>query len=543
MRRFSPAWLVLVVALLVSIVVPVDAAAASRHDSGPTSVWGLTRIGKRVLFLAREFQRDTVLWSTDGTPGRTRLVRRLASFGFGGTIVAARTYALIYVPSDHGRELWRSDGTPRGTTRIAGGSVPAIEYTFTRAGRRVFWIGPEYPGGSTQFDAYLWTSDGTRAGTHRLAMLESSKIGFKDFYEGYQLVPYRGSMYIKTRSGGIWRSDGSEARTVLLAETGARVLSFMTAGGQLFARELDSHGVALWAIDGAEAGARRLATTACGDDCDYNAPLAVTSGRIVFAGDDGQHGEELWITDGTQARTRMLVDICPGPCGSEPYYFMAKSGGKVFFGAADARHGRELWATDGTAAGTRLVRDICRGKCGSFPYPATSRGRIYFGAHDRKHGQELWSTDGTSEGTRLVGDICRGKCNSYPDRLTVMRSGRVYLSAKDLRQGTEPWTRAGGSHGTRLLRDICAGRCSSSPYRFVSVRKGLVAFLASDGRSSRVWVTSEVIGDTRPLSTGGVYWEGGEPIRLAGSLVFSSGGNTVWKTDGTNRGTVRLTPH
>ena len=71
---------------------------------------------------------------------------------------------------------------------------------------------------------------------------------------------------------------------------------------------------------------------------------------------------------------------------------------------------------------------------------------------------------------------------------------------------------------------------------------GLVAFLASDRRNSRVWTTSESTGLTRPLSTGGVYWEGGEPIRLKGSLVFSSSGNAVWKTDGTSRGTVRLTP-
>ena len=45
-------------------------------------------------------------------------------------------------------------------------------------------------------------------------------------------------------------------------------------------------------------------------------------GHLVFTADDGRHGRELWLSDRTTPGTRLLLDIRPGPAGSEPFGYV-----------------------------------------------------------------------------------------------------------------------------------------------------------------------------------------------------------------------------
>ena len=340
--RRQPASLLL---LGLAVVMTAPAQAAPRAGAGPEDVEYLTRVGQRVVFVGYTWGRrgQSSLWSSDLSPSGTRRLAGppsgasdLRVFGFG-------SYAIGYaIGGDRGRELWRTDGTRKGTKLLASGSIPAIDYTFTRVGKRLFWIGPEYPSGSTGFDAYLWTSDGTPEGTKRLALLELDTLGFKDQYDGYTLLAYGRTLLLGTRTGELWRSDGTEGGT-------SRLL----------------------------AGLRYLF-----------APVRA-GGRAFFLADDGQHGRELWLTDGTQGGTRMIADICPGSCDST-YAGLAPVAGGVVFIADDGQHATELWVTDGTGAGTRMVADVCSGPCdpGIGLLDLRVGRRAFFTAHDATDGRE-----------------------------------------------------------------------------------------------------------------------------------------------------------
>ncbi len=91
--------------------------------------------GDRLLFTGQDDEHGTEIWTTDGTPAGTRLVRDLRP-GPGSSLPGALTSAgerVFFSAADgtHGRELWESDGTPEGTRMVAdlapGGysSIPA----------------------------------------------------------------------------------------------------------------------------------------------------------------------------------------------------------------------------------------------------------------------------------------------------------------------------------------------------------------------------------------------------------------------------------
>ena len=522
------------------------AVAASERQSRLRYTYDLTRVGHRVVFIGVTRRSDT-LWVSDLTPGGTRPIPAVS--GGLGPVISAGSYALVPLSNDRGDELWRTDGTPSGTRRIAQGSLPSIDYTFTRVGDRVFWIGPEYPGGSTRFDAYLWTSDGTKEGTRRLAWLETSQLGFKDEYGGYQLLAYRRMVIVRTRTGDVWRSDGTEGGTIRLA-TGAGFLQ--GAGGRVWfvARDQD-HGREPWLTDGTQAGTRMLADI-CPGPCDWHGYgwAVARDGRMVFTADGGSHGVELWVTDGTEAGTRMLADICPGPCSSHPWLLRETVGGRLILTADDGTDGREPWVTDGTEARTRQLRDLCPGRCSSQsnspPYPSDSVAaegdRLYFDAYQREHGWEPWVTDGTKAGTSLLRDICRGKCSSGAGPLGTVATatGRLVFGAYDGHHGTEPWLTDGTRPGTRMLRDICPGKCGSAPDGPSPAVNGRRLFNAEVHGDWRPWVVDETSRKTFPLRS--VVGPMDMQIRIGGVLVFNMMTTpAVWRTDGTNAGTVMLT--
>jgi len=86
--------------------------------------------------------------------------------------------------------------------------------------------------------------------------------------------------------------------------------------------------------------------------------------RLYFFATDPLNGRELWATDGTEAGTELVIDLCPGPCSSNPDSLIAAQG-QLFWIADDGVSGAEPWTSDGTAEGTHPLRDICPGACGS----------------------------------------------------------------------------------------------------------------------------------------------------------------------------------
>src|SRR4029079_2355173 len=120
-------------------------------------------------------------------------------------------------------------------------------------------------------------------------------------------------------------------------------------GGVLyFSASLD--GVAsnsLWRSDGTEAGTVMLR--------EFNSvqagPFMITNvgGTVFFVADHGVHGDELWKSNGTAASTVLVKDIVPG---SYPSYsqHLTNVNGKLLFSANSGRNifSQDLWVSDGT---------------------------------------------------------------------------------------------------------------------------------------------------------------------------------------------------
>lgn len=221
--------------------------------------------------------------------------------------------------------------------------------------------------------------------------------------------------------------------------------------------------------------------------------------------------------------------------GSSPTDFVA-FGNRILFAAATDTAGKELWSTDGTAAGTSLVADIIPGTGSSSPGTfAAINGVLLFVARDVNHGVELWTTDGTAAGTRLFLDLNPGPTSSSP--LTkIFFKNRMFFTADDGTNGRELWITDGTIAGTRMVKDISPGSASSSPGSFAIFNDSVYFFAAG-----ALWKTDGTDAGTVKAAT-----VTGRNLMVCGSQLFFEGFTAAtdwepWISDGTDGGTHMVT--
>ena len=132
------------------------------------------------------------------------------------------------------------------------------------------------------------------------------------------------------------------ADPVGFTEHGGKVYFFATSSPDL-------HG--LWKTDGTDAGTVLVKSGILGEK------MLVSGGKLYFAASDEAAGRELWKSDGTSSGTVRVKDINPG-AGDGITSDVATFDGALYFGADDGINGIEPWKSDGTAAGTILLRHI-----------------------------------------------------------------------------------------------------------------------------------------------------------------------------------------
>lgn len=274
--------------------------------------------------------------------------------------------------------------------------------------------------------------------------------------------------------------------------------------------------------------------------------------NFLFWADDGIHGYELWISDGTSSGTSLVKDIFSGSNSSiEPIYVKYLLGGDtLYFLANDGIHGIELWRTDGTDAGTTLVKDIYPGVNGTYgDMLGYSGGILYFTSNNSVNGYELWKTDGTQLGTVMVKDIYPGSYSSNINRWTSLLN-EFYFFANNGTNGHELWKTDGTTEGTVLVKDIQIGLSPSVVGTGVIVNMNeILYFFANDGfTGSELWKSdgteagTTLVKDINPGGSGsnGFYRNG--VIVYNENIFFSASdsvnGQELWKTDGTESGTI-----
>ena len=358
---------------------------------------------------------------------------------------------------EHGRELWKSDGTEAGTVMVkdifstVSDNDSDPEYLTNVNGTLFFRAKDElyYPSPRRS----LWKSDGTESGTVRVTDNVDNPL---------YLTNLNGTLFFSGRQLGnqeLWKSDGTEAGTVLVKDINSLTSSFpgdlVPVGNLLFFRANDgTTGIELWKSDGTEAGTVRVADIwglALGSE-----PMFLTHFLLIvaFSADDGQIGRELWASPlGVGAYLiKDIGTVIGNPLASSNPAGLTVVGGTLFFVAtAYDGTGRELWKSDGSEAGTVMVKDIIPPGPGEPEILTNVNGTLFFRADDGVHGIELWKSDGTEAGTVMVKDI-HPTANGAPLNLTDV-NGTLFFTGYSMDSGLRRklWKSDGTSAGTVVV--------------------------------------------------------------------------------------------
>ncbi len=213
------------------------------------------------------------------------------------------TGLIYYVTSDASLSqlnLWKSDGTPAGTTMLKNIPITGNSFGFTPLGSA---------SGKTYF-AYinntalpyirqLWVTDGTIAGS--------------------KLV---------------------DSFTTTLGGTYAPGIAF---GGQYYFNKYDmTNGNELWKTDGSAVNTKLVKDINPGIADSNPASFTIYNGKLYFTATEPSSGTELWRTDGTLLGTELVADINPGTNSSSPTLLKVLNG-KLYFLAIKVLSGKEVW--------------------------------------------------------------------------------------------------------------------------------------------------------------------------------------------------------
>ena len=583
---------------LVADIVPGPIDSAIGH---------LTLVRGRLFFTAIDMSHGLELWKSDGTTAGTQLVKDINDdshstnitqssspswlTNVNGTLFFTADDGILDEHSasgapDHGRELWKTDGTEAGTVLVKDISFNDPDYDFspirgsnpallTNINGTLFFIANQivnlgFGDPNTTF-LQLWKSDGTEAGTVNVSQLPLLPFSFPTFRGIGELARVGDTLFfgVATNNPGftpraeeLWNSDGTTAGTVHVADIrpdgtdNANPRSLTNLNGTLlFEATTTGMDRQLWKSDGTEAGTALFADIQPQPGSAMPNSLADVNGTLFFTADDGINGVEIWKTDGTQAGTSLVNDLRPGIFGSGPR-FLTNVGGTLFFSVDDdsSGAGEELWKLDPVTGLPVLVRDVWPFSGSSAPEFLTDfGGTLYFKAFlggqfdiSTTGGHQLWKSDGTFVGTVPVVDIWPNHTTS-PFELTTVGT-TLFMAADDGNNGEELWKSDGTLAGTAMVKDIFPGADGAEPQELTGA--GGVLFFVADGgtgngrelwRSDGTFAGTQLVKDIRP----GVISSNPRHLAGVGGMLFFTAndgphGDELWISDGTSAGTVMV---
>ena len=205
-----------------------------------------------------------------------------------------------------------------------------------------------------------------------------------------------------------------------------------------------------------------------------------------------------------------------------------------------------LWVSDGTLGGTLQLSNTIK------YYDAGSLlGSIYiFSGSTPATGTEVFKTDGTVGGTVLVSDINPSNASSIPDADFAALNGFVYFTAFRPKEGRELWRTDGTPGGTTLVKDIVSGPTGSNTtnaYNLFSNNSYLLLSVRTTAEGAELWKSDGTDAGTIPLAdiNPGAPSSNPDYFTPYNNLVIfqatdAAHGTEYWKTNGTPAGTSIL---
>lgn len=517
----------------------------------PSAPQKLTAVNGILYFTADNGLHGRELWRSDGTPDGTYLVKDIYADGpLSPQQLTAVSPLLYFTANDgfHGWELWRSDGTLTGTFMVK--DIHATDTSapswLTNVNETLFFVADDGLHGTE-----LWRSDGTFTGTVMVKDINSNGSS-----EPRELVAFQEMLYFSANDGvhgyELWRSDGTLTGTVMVRDiqpgSGGSSARQLTAVNDqlLFSAYSSASGYELWRSDGSFTHTVQVKDIYPGAGSSNPDELTAVGGDLFFIASDSAVGHELWRSDGTLTGTVMVAAAPPG-VSMRPTGLTAVDDLIYFTYECD------LWRSDGTLTGTFPVNT-----CQSPPAIIIPRigfeGQLYFQAHSAENGTELWTSDGSITGTQLfqpvgaeTGDML--DLAVIDDWLFFPGSSGVYHFFNFyVYSDIELWRTTGVTSSTELVKDINqAASFPSYPAQFISFQDN-VFFTVLDAPGNGLWQTDGTMTGTTavyafPPDNDAIY----NPLfltELGDALYFSADdamhGMELWRSDGHLTGTWML---
>ena len=312
----------------------------------------------------------------------------------------------------HGGELWTSDGTPKGTRLLKdivpgpGGSYPEEPVAFGVNGADLTRVAFTTKKDTTGNE--LWVTDGTAEGTRQV--FKGSQPGMSGDLKARAGTP--GGVFFEHidwtvgDSNGLFFSEGTADRTWSLNPfvNGRRAnfsdpFGFKTQGAWCYFLA-NSHEI--WSSDGQPGGTHREYTFAQG----WPELLAFGSNdRLFVAVSIRDRVSELW-TGPMNAGQLTRIDLPENPNGAW-IQELVSFGDEMYFVRTDKDFSRQLWVTDGTTAGTRRI--LLHGGQQDEPRSLGSltlwKDALYLSVYSDSEHTSLWRIDGAQSAPRLFASI------------------------------------------------------------------------------------------------------------------------------------------
>ncbi len=297
----------------------------------------------------------------------------------------------------------------------------------------------------------------------------------------------------------------------------------------------------LWYTDGTDAGTFQLHLVSSIKYTNYiyfNGVLYYSYNSEIL----NAVGADLWRSDGTSAGTFRLKDHVKGnQC--IPSNFVIYNN-KIYYSFVNSIGNAEIWTTDGSASGTYRVLDLGNTVIGIYSM-SVFKNEIYFIANSYIPNQaELRKTNGTPEGTSSIKTLF-GYYSSFYNHL----ENKLYFTgySEVTNQSNGLWVTDGTEIGTKKVVN------ARTNYQTDLIRnkaiinyKDTIYFSADLGDGHQIWKTDGTFNGTNKLSPYNPIFTSTSPgLTVANNLLFfhainTTAGQELYKSDGTNAGTVKV---
>ena len=465
--------------LLLSLVMLLTSAVPALAQ---TQINNLISIKGTLYFLAADVGHGRELWKTDGTTSGTKLVKDVTQ-GDEGSNLANFTDVngtLFFSVTNHAAdnfELWKSDGTEAGTVKVkdiplgvaATGFYPRVGISFAAVGNTLFFTG------NNSGSAYeLWRSDGTPEGTTSIKAFAACGPSEAGYYAGPNFSNVNGTLFFSAGAGStidceLWQSNGTAAGTTLVKDInpgsgGSSPANFTNLDGTLYFTADDGvHGLELWKSNGTAVTTMLVQDLIPGIASSYPSNLTVMDGNLYFTAIIREYDiKTLWKMNGSSQQVEPLKTF------SFIYYEGTEDGFEegldvgnftvagnfLYFSTMDVEFVSTLWKTDGTSEGTLALKDfddfISSRRLSNF---INVDGTLFFSIADARFHDEVWKSDGTVNGTQSVESGKFHSLTEMNDTLYFVKSSLDYYynGRPEELWPDELWRSDGTQEGTVLV--------------------------------------------------------------------------------------------